>query len=302
MNLPNFWRWLSQSKNQKTIAWLGGGLFIAVSGFWQAYVYFSDKPKDDKPLITSISASNGGIVSRGNVLIGEHAVVQTGSGTINIGITLEQFETRLKRREHEVRTELNQAVAADKDKIALLEKQLADIQAKLNSPESALEENKTKLTQAYQAFDELKGEVLPEQIKQARQELTQGKTANAEVLFKQVLASGTENAAQAAYQLGELAENRIDYATAEGYFSKAAQLQPNNTQYLNDAGRLALFVCIPNSHAQAKAKAAAWLASLAKDIIKGVVVTVAVNQVTGTVEAKPEPEPMPKEIGYFCPS
>ena len=233
------WRWLSESKNQKTLAWLGGGVIIVVGGVWQAYVHFSDSPAEDKPPISNVSASNGGIASGGAVTIGGNAIVQTGSGTITIGYTLAQIETELKQREQAVRTELAQANKADKDKIANLEKQLADIQAKLNNPEDALEAYKTKLAQAYQAIDTLKREVLPEQIKQAQQTLTQGNTADAEILFKQVLARGTENAAQAAYQLGELAENRVAYASAEGYFSKAAQLQPDNTQYLNAAGRLA---------------------------------------------------------------
>ncbi len=239
MNLSVLWRWLSESKNQKTLAWLGGGVIIVMGGLWQVYVHFSDSPTEDKPYISNVSASNGGIASGGAVTIGDHAIVQTGAGTITIGFTLEQFETQLKQREQAVRTELDQANKADKDKIANLEKQLADIQAKLNNPEDALEAYKTKLAQAYQAIDTLKREVLPEQIKQAQQTLTQGNTADAETLFKQVLARGTENAAQAAYQLGELAENRVAYASAEGYFSKAVQLQADNTQYLNAAGRLA---------------------------------------------------------------
>ena len=239
MNLSVLWRWLSESKNQKTLAWLGGGVIIVMSGLWQVYVHFSDSPTEDKPSISNVSASSGGIASGGAVTIGDHAIVQTGSGTITIGYTLAQIETELKQREQAVRTELDQANKADKDKIANLEKQLADIQAKLNNPEDALEAYKTKLAQAYQSIDTLKREVLPEQIKQAQQTLTQGNTADAEILFKQVLVRGTENAAQAAYQLGELAENRVDYASAEGYFSKAAQLQADNTQYLNAAWRLA---------------------------------------------------------------
>jgi seryl-tRNA synthetase len=114
------------------------------------------------------------------------------------------------RWEQEVRTELSEANAADKDKIALLETQLTTIQAKLKNPESALEEYKAKLAQAYKAFDDLKREVLPEQIKHAREALAKGETANAEKLFSQVLTRGTENAAEAAFQLGQLALGRVD--------------------------------------------------------------------------------------------
>jgi seryl-tRNA synthetase len=123
---------------------------------WQVYLHISEKPKDTP----SISASG-----------------------VTIGISLEQCEAGLKRREQEVRAELSQANAADKDKIALLEKQLAEIQAKLKNPESALEWWKAKLAQAYKAFDDLKREVLPEQIKQAQEALAKGETADAEKLF-----------------------------------------------------------------------------------------------------------------------
>ena len=51
--------------------------------------------------------------------------------------------------------------------------------------------------------------------------------------------SGKQQAAQAAFQLGELANNRIDYAKAYEHYSDAARLQPDNPVYLNLAGLLA---------------------------------------------------------------
>ncbi len=49
-------------------------------------------------------------------------------GTVNIGLTLEQFEERLKRREAEVTVELNQAHNKDRQ---LLQTQLQEIQQQL---------------------------------------------------------------------------------------------------------------------------------------------------------------------------
>jgi tetratricopeptide (TPR) repeat protein len=190
---------------------------------------------------TVISASSGGIAAGGSVSptasTGGIAVVATGS--VTIGISLEQYEAGLKRREQEVRAELSEANAADKSKIALLETQLTAIQAKLKNLESALEEYKAKLAQAYKAFDDLKREVLPEQIKQAQEALTRGETANAKKLFSQVLTQGTENAAEAAFQLSQLAYGRVDYQTAYRYLEQAVDLQPNNPNYLNAAGLIA---------------------------------------------------------------
>jgi hypothetical protein len=161
------WRWLSQSKNQKILALIGVGVAAVVSGIWQVYLHISEKPKDS----LAVSASNGSIGAGGNVSptasTGGIAVVATGS--VTIGIPLERYEAGLRRMEQEVRAELSEANAADKYKFALLERQLTEIQAKRKNPESALEEYKAKLAQAYKAFDDLKREVLPEQIKQAQE-------------------------------------------------------------------------------------------------------------------------------------
>jgi tetratricopeptide (TPR) repeat protein len=230
------WQWLSNSKNQKTLAWLGGGLAVVISGAWQGYLHFSEKSKDHPS--PSVFADHGGIASGHDTNISGQVIANSPGASITIGITLAEYETGLKRREQEVRAELAQANAADKDKdkIAILEKQLADIQGKLQNPDKALEEYKAKLADAYKAFDDLKKEVLPEQIKQAQEQLTQGKTGEAEKAFQHVLNTGTENAAQAAYQLGKLAEDRIEYGAAERYYRRAVELQPENALYLNQAG------------------------------------------------------------------
>jgi tetratricopeptide (TPR) repeat protein len=58
-------------------------------------------------------------------------------------------------------------------------------------------------------------------------------------LFEQALNQDKERAAEAAYQLGQLANSRIDYVTAAKYFAEAVKLQPENPQYLNAAGHMA---------------------------------------------------------------
>jgi hypothetical protein len=72
-----------------------------------------------------------------------------------IGITLEQHEATLKRREQEIRQELIHAKASATEKIAVLEKQLIDTQAKLEDPTAALADYKKKLAQAYEALDQV---------------------------------------------------------------------------------------------------------------------------------------------------
>jgi tetratricopeptide (TPR) repeat protein len=239
--LGKLWNGLTESRI-KRLAFIGAfiaGVFVIS---WQVYTHFSKPETSGAP--PRVQASQGGIAAGGNVSptasSGGIAVVST--APVTIGITLEQYEAGLERKEQETRAELAQASAEDKDKIALLEKELTDVQAKLKNPEAALEEYKNKLVQAYQALDDLKQEIPLNQLEQAQQALAKGQSGDAEKLFQKVLSQGKEKAAEAAYQLAQLAYGRIDYAAAYQYFKEAADLQPDNPLYLNQAGIIAYTV------------------------------------------------------------
>jgi tetratricopeptide (TPR) repeat protein len=238
MKLRRVWGWLSNQKNQKTLAFVGGGLVVAIGGGWEAYLHFSEKPKEP----AAVTASADGIAAGENI-----SATASGSGTtivatgnVTIGITVEQYEAGLKRKEQEIRAELAQASAADKDRIALLEKELIDVEEKLKNPQVALEEYKNKLAIAYQALDDLRQQIPINQIKKAQNDLEKGQSGNAEKLFQKVRLQGKEHAAEAAYQLAQLTYGRIDYAAAYQYSQEAAHLQPDKPHYLNDAGLIAV--------------------------------------------------------------
>ncbi|MBM4207348.1 MAG: toll/interleukin-1 receptor domain-containing protein [Gammaproteobacteria bacterium] len=42
------WAWLSVTKHQQTLAFIGGGLSIVIAGGWQAYQYVANKPTETK--------------------------------------------------------------------------------------------------------------------------------------------------------------------------------------------------------------------------------------------------------------
>jgi tetratricopeptide (TPR) repeat protein len=104
----------------------------------------------------------------------------------------------------------------------------------------AKEETEKKLAEASHALENLNKQFPEEQIETARQALSRGDTKAAAVLFQQVLQKGQDQAAQAAFNLGLLAEARIDYAGARRYYEAAARLQPNNSIYLNAVGSILL--------------------------------------------------------------
>jgi len=38
--MNSFWRFLRDKRNQQVLGWLGGGLVVAATGLWAAFVYF----------------------------------------------------------------------------------------------------------------------------------------------------------------------------------------------------------------------------------------------------------------------
>jgi tetratricopeptide (TPR) repeat protein len=236
-SLRNVCIWLSKPNHQKTLAFIGGGLAIAIGGVWQAYLQFSERPKQTTTIPTPNGVITAGRSVSSTASTGGVAVVTTGN--VTIGITREQYEAGLKRKEQDTRAEIAQASAADKDKLALLEKELTDVQTKLNNPEAGLEEYKNKLAQAYRALADLKQEIPHKELKQAQQALAKGETADAENIFQKVLSQGNkEKAAEAAHQLVQLAYDRIDYTAAYQYSKEAADLQPDTSLYLKAPGKI----------------------------------------------------------------
>ncbi len=64
--MRQLWSFLGLEKNRKILAWIGGGLVVAIGGLWTALVHFSDTPKT--PASTpSVQASCGNVVSGGGM-------------------------------------------------------------------------------------------------------------------------------------------------------------------------------------------------------------------------------------------
>src|SRR6266404_5015871 len=66
------WRSLRDKRNQQVLGWLGGGLVVAATGLWVAFVYFfplvkSPDAKSPEPTPPSVQADCSGIAIGGNV-------------------------------------------------------------------------------------------------------------------------------------------------------------------------------------------------------------------------------------------
>ena len=197
----------SDPTNQKTLAFIGGGLAVVVGAVWQVYVHLKRK-KGPPPIV-------------------------------NIGITLEEHHKFLKRREEELRAEFAKASREEK---SILEKQRGVVGQQLANPEESYQKRVALLQERIVALEKLKGEIPEEPLAAAKAAVAQGDTSKADALFRQIEEKANapiKQAAEAAYQRGRIAESRIDYRTAYAKFRRATQLQPDNSQYHVFAGNIA---------------------------------------------------------------
>lgn len=136
---------------------------------------------------------------------------------------------------------IDQKVIAEK---SALEQELAGMQAKLANMEKALEDRNAILAETEKALEneKLRSTASEEELAEARQKVEEGDASALEELFSQYMEekqSRDEPWAEVAYVLGKLAQDRIDYQTAESYYHQAIQLAPGNALYLTGAGILA---------------------------------------------------------------
>ena len=119
----------------------------------------------------------------------------------------------------------------------------------LDEKDVALEERESQfetLLKKYKALEQHLTERDDAVSRQARELLNEGKLGEAEALLKESLAARLadiqaqrELAAADAYDLGNIQELKLDYASAQVYFQQAVELDPINSTYLNALGVIA---------------------------------------------------------------
>jgi hypothetical protein len=81
--MNSLWRFLRDNRNQQVLGWLGGGLVVAATGLWAAFVHLSPHAKSpetkaSEPAAVSVRADCSGIAIGGNVT---GATIRTGATT-----------------------------------------------------------------------------------------------------------------------------------------------------------------------------------------------------------------------------
>jgi len=158
----------------------------------------------------------------------------------NRGLDADVIKQLFEKLEEKFKKRLESG-SKNKEENDQLKIQLAGVQAKLAHMEKALADRKIVLAETQKALQsaELKNAVSEGRLADARKKLKQGDSSEADILLAQILQDAENQAiagAEAAFRLGKLAYDRIDYKAARDYYIRAAQLAPGNAFYLNHAG------------------------------------------------------------------
>jgi len=154
------------------------------------------------------------------------------------GISLLDYEAGLKRREKEVRQELETANDAQRE-IHL--KELDTLHQKMANIEDSHAQRLTEIENLKTALENLKTNISDNELKSALVALDQGNTDEAKALLESITEKedeGIKPFAEARFQLGKIAEQEIDYETAFNHYKRAVQFAPDNSLYLNAVGFL----------------------------------------------------------------
>ncbi len=144
--------------------------------------------------------------------------------TIYTGITLEEYEAQIRRDRERIRNELQETIRNEEhEKRQRLEIELKAVGEKLDNLKESYEEEIQRLKNTVTALEKFKGELPDAKIEEAKKRAQCGETEEAEKLFDEIYEEGSGLVALAAYQSGDLAEGRIDYAKA---MQKSREAQP----------------------------------------------------------------------------
>lgn len=159
----------------------------------------------------------------------------------NYGITPEDHEKALKKREQEVIDRLLNTDPSDRLMREVLEKEYNAVTAQLNNLEASYQAELNSRAQAEKALQEIKDKLPQSQADAALKKFNEGDKGAAKELFDKVIEQAEKTsvlAGKAAYENGQMAEQEIRYLEAKDYYQKAVQFQPDNSTFNNALGSI----------------------------------------------------------------
>ena len=170
---------------------------------------------------------------------GQTVDTQINTDTVHFGITIEDHEKALKRREQEVIEHLSQTAPSDRLMREVLEKEYNAVIAKLNDLKESYQAELASCAEVEKTLQEIKDNLPESQAEAALEKFNEGDKEAAKVLFDHVIDKAektNELAGKAAYENGQMAEQEIRYLEAKEYYQKAIRFQPENSTFNNALG------------------------------------------------------------------
>ncbi len=208
-----------------------------------------------------ISADNCSVVNTGNQ---NKTFLVCGDLKLEVKLSPEVFAAQIKVRTQELQDEVSfyrssltealksgtanaETIAEQTQDLKLAEAALADAEAKQQNLQVAYNTTVIELERLRRELETFRSEgtgIAQSQFDEALAALAENRLDKADELLKEIQALEADRAAivrqaRASYERGKIAEKRIDYRAAKTHFIRAAQLQPENTDYLFKAQSLA---------------------------------------------------------------
>ncbi len=146
---------------------------------------------------------------------------------------LQKTKEQLAKQENEIKRKLSHILEKDSEQEKFLILQLEVIKNKRDNLEKNLKDFKATLKRAKNLLIKFHTQFEDLECKQALTSLETGNAAMAEYILKKMVTKQPLLAAKINYQLGLLAENRVDFEVAQHAYEKTIQLEPENPSYLD---------------------------------------------------------------------
>ena len=162
------------------------------------------------------------------------------SQIINISLTLEQHEQRLKHREVEILTGMEHPHSI---KPTVLEAESNEIKQQLQNPQASYETRIASLRKQITRAEAIRRKSPDVLLDQSIEALRQGEIEEADRLFQQIEKEDREHirrVSEATFLRGKIAEDAIRFTMALEHYETAVYQQPDNALYLNSTGLLHL--------------------------------------------------------------
>ena len=159
--------------------------------------------------------------------------------------SLERFVQSLQTRQREVEQGLQIVSYQDKDLIDILEREKLEIERQQLNIDQSYQAHLKKLEDDVARLALFGDKVSKQELNNVQKAIIDGDSHFAEQFFLALRDQAGEDivvAAESNYQLGRLAEDKIDFLTAQTCFHQAVQWVPNDVNYLHQAGEISFLL------------------------------------------------------------